>query len=283
MLTAGLPLENGRLTRALFGRAARRIGLTVETARRSLGDLTAIDCPAIILLHDGRPLVLLAPPRDDTCDVLMPETQGVIHAARSALEQLYGGEVILVSRSFDQADRDASRPTSISQGHWFWEPVQRRWRDLATVALAALIVNLIGLAAPLFTMNIYDRVLPNKAFSTLWVLATGFMVVLLFDFVMKVARASLLDRVGKSLDIELSEAIFEKVLNTPLGSRPASTGEFVNRVAQYEFVRDFFTAGTLTLFIDGAFLFVFLLVIAMVAAGSWPFRPSPCCLWSPRA
>jgi ATP-binding cassette subfamily C protein LapB len=265
MLSAGLPLEDGRLTRLLFTRAARRIGLAVEPAQRRLETFTAIDCPAVILLRDGRPLVLLTPMGEESCDVLMPETQGVIRAANTALLQLYSGEALLVGRSFDRAGTDANRPSSLTQGHWFWEPVKRCWRDLSTVALAALIVNLIGLTAPLFTMNIYDRVLPNKAFSTLWVLAVGFMVVLVFDFVMKVARATLLDRIGKTLDIELSEALFEKVLNTPLGSRPSSTGEFVNRVAQYEFVRDFFTAGTLTLFIDCAFLFVFLFVIALVA------------------
>src|SRR3954453_5399332 len=70
MLTAGLPLEEGKLSRPLFTRAARRIGLTAEPVRRSLADLTALDCPALILLRDGRPLVLLSPVQDETCDVL---------------------------------------------------------------------------------------------------------------------------------------------------------------------------------------------------------------------
>lgn len=265
ILTAGLPLEEGHLTQALFLRAARRIGLKVERAAKPLDAFTPIDLPAVILLRDGRPLVLLESDQPDTCDVLMPETQGVIRAARSALAQLYGGEALLVARVYESASTEGMRGIAAERGHWFWEPLQARWRDLATVGVAALTINVIGIAAPLFTMNIYDRVLPNKAFSTLWVLAFGFAVVLLFDFALKIARAALLDKVGKGLDIDLSEAIFEKVLNTPLDRRPASTGEFVNRVAQYEVVRDFFTASTLSLFIDCGFLFVYLLVIMMIA------------------
>lgn len=265
ILTAGLPLENERLTQDLFLRAARRIGLRVEQVVRPLDSFTPIDLPAVILLRDGRPLVLLRSDEAETCDVLMPETQGVIRATRQALSHLYGGEALLVARVYESASTEGMRGVAAERGHWFWEPLQARWRDLATVGLAALAINLIGVAAPLFTMNIYDRVLPNKAFSTLWVLAFGFAMVLLFDFALKIARSSLLDKVGKGLDIDLSQAIFEKVLNTPLDRRPASTGEFVNRVAQYEVVRDFFTASTLTLFIDCGFLFVYLLVIMMIA------------------
>jgi ATP-binding cassette, subfamily C, bacterial LapB len=264
ILTAGLPLEDGRLTQPLLLRAARRVGLRVQRVSRPLDAFTPIDLPAIILLRDGRPLILLKSDDPETCVVVMPETQGVIHATRSALAQLYGGEALLVARVYGNAASETLGGPS-EKGHWFWEPVQARWRDLATVGLAALTINVIGIAAPLFTMNIYDRVLPNKAFSTLWVLAFGFSIVLLFDFALKIARSALLDRVGKGLDIELSEALFEKVLNTPLDRRPASTGEFVNRVAQYEVVRDFFTASTLSLFIDCGFLFVYILVIMLIA------------------
>ena len=263
VLTAGLPLEEGRLTPALFARAARRIGLATRTLVRPLDSLAGVDLPALVRLQDGRPVVLVAVDRDGICDVLVPETQGVVRTPRAALAEITSGEVVLVSRYY-RGPEEAGRAEAM-EGHWFWRPLAARWPDLAAVGVAAFVINVIGLAAPLFTMNIYDRVLPNKAFATLWVLALGFLAVLVFDLVLRVARAALLDRVGKGLDIELSEALFEKILNTPLSSRPGSTGEFVNRVAQYEFVRDFFTAGTLTLFVDCAFLFVYLIVIFALA------------------
>ena len=133
------------------------------------------------------------------------------------------------------------------------------------VIVAALFINLIALASPLFTMNVYDRVLPNKAIPTLWVLAAGIMVAYLFDYLLKEARAALIDHAGRNADLRLSQMIFDKVLNTTLASRPMSTGEYANRVMQYEFVREFFTSNTIGLMIDTAFVFIFLIVIYLIS------------------
>ena len=116
-------------------------------------------------------------------------------------------------------------------------------------------------------MNVYDRILPNKAISTLWVLSIGIAAVILFDLLLKTARASLIDYAGRKADLRISYMLFEKVLNSSLSARPGSTGEYANRVTQYEFVREFFTSNTISVFIDTAFVFVFLLVI--YAIGGW--------------
>ncbi|MHB2169184.1 type I secretion system permease/ATPase [Alsobacter sp. R-9] len=265
VLTAGLPLVEGRLTVDLVPRAAARIGLVAAVSSRRIADLHALDVPAILITASGRALVLVDAPAGETCRVFVPETGGTREVAVADLERLHTGPSITLLPHYDGASHDGRPATAIDREHWFWGPVKAYRTSFGVVALAALMINLIGLAAPLYTMNIYDRVLPNKATTTLWVLALGFAVVLLFDYVLKLARSALLDAIGKKLDIRLSEAIFEKVLNTPLASRPASTGEFVNRVTQYEFIREFFTANTLTVFIDCAFLFVFLIVIHQLA------------------
>ncbi len=265
MLTAGLPLERGILSEDLFQRAATRVGLVSKPVVRDLADFSIIDLPAIIVLRGNRPVVLLSLADKKPCRVFMPESGGVSSVSFEELSQLYDGRGIVVIPHYDAQDHDGERPTQITQGHWFWGPVKAQKKSFLTVVLAALMINLIGLAAPLFTMNVYDRVLPNKAVTTLWVLAIGFAVVLLFDFVLKLARAVLLDTIGKKLDIQLSETIFEKILNTPLSERPSSTGEFVNRVSQYEYIREFFTSNTITVFIDCFFLFIFFFVIYQVS------------------
>ena len=133
--------------------------------------------------------------------------------------------------------------------------------------LAACFINLIAIASPIFTMNVYDRILPNKAVSTLWVLAIGVGIAILFDLLLKTARAALIDHAGRKADLRISYLLFEKVLNTSLAARPQSTGEYANRVTQYEFVREFFTSNTISVFIDTLFVVVFLLVIYASPAG----------------
>src|SRR4029079_5662667 len=114
-------------------------------------------------------------------------------------------------------------------------------------------------------MNVYDRILPNKAVSSLWVLAIGVSIAILFDLLLKTARAELIDYAGRKADLRISYLLFEKVLNSSLAAKPQSTGEYANRVTQYEFVREFFTSNTISVLIDTLFVFIFLIVIYMLA------------------
>ena len=148
----------------------------------------------------------------------------------------------------------------IERQHWLTGTLSTFWRSYSKVALAAIFINLLAIASPIFTMNVYDRILPNKATASLWVLAIGVGIAILFDLMLKTARAALIDHAGRKADLRISYLLFEKVLNTSLSARPGSTGEYANRVTQYEFVREFFTSNTVSVFIDTAFVFVFLIV-----------------------
>ena len=114
-------------------------------------------------------------------------------------------------------------------------------------------------------MNVYDRVLPNEAIATLWVLAIGIGVAFAFDFLLKFARANLIDYTGRKIDLKIAYILFQKIMNTSLSARSMSTGEYVSRVSQYEFVRDFFTSNTIATMIDTCFVFIFLGVIYAIA------------------
>ena len=265
VLTAGLPLENGRLTAGVFAAAAARAGLSAKPLRRPLAELVPLSLPAVIFTSAGRAAVLVECPTRGKCRVFTPDGEAVSEFPRADVEQIYAGLAFVVAPLYGRADIDPGKPQALHRGHWFFGPLSSHWKSFISVGIAAMIVNLIGIATPLFAMNVYDRVLPNKAMATLWVLALGFAVALIFDFLLKTARALLLDTVGKGLDITLSSAIFEKIMNTPLVARSNSTGEFVNRVTQYESIREFFTSSTIVLFIDTAFLFIFIAVIYAVA------------------
>jgi ATP-binding cassette subfamily C protein LapB len=133
------------------------------------------------------------------------------------------------------------------------------------VILAAVLINIFALASPLFTMNVYDRVVPNSAFETLWVLAAGMVLMLIFDLIIKTLRAQFLDYAGKKADIKISALLHEQMLGMTLAARPASAGVMASNMREFESIRDFFTSATLAAIIDLPFVFLFIGVIAMVA------------------
>jgi ATP-binding cassette subfamily C protein LapB len=181
------------------------------------------------------------------------------------VQPLFTGRAVVVE-SDPTRERESERPwDKARRTHWFWSEVWKIRREFWPVLLAALIVNLLAFAMPLFTMNVYDRVIPNKAVSTLWVLALGVMFAIGFDFTLRIARARLIDELGRKLDAKLSQKLFEKVMNLPMADRQGSTGAFARRVSEYEMVRDFFASTTVVLAVDVTFLFLFLGLITALA------------------
>jgi ATP-binding cassette subfamily C protein LapB len=246
---------------------AERIGLqVVRVGERAIRE-NDFDCPAIVVLKDGGTLPLLQVTDDGiyTLDIREGATSArLTHQELLALGPEFAFGFTLYYRN-DTEEALIGSADEIEQRHWLVRALMPYWRTYLRVIVAALFINLIALASPLFTMNVYDRVLPNKAIPTLWVLAVGIMLAYLFDYLLKEARAALIDHAGRNADLRLSQMIFDKVLNTTLASRPMSTGEYANRVMQYEFVREFFTSNTIGLMIDTAFVFIFLIVIYLIS------------------
>ena len=162
--------------------------------------------------------------------------------------------------------RDASEPWSVrARGHWFWSELSKIRRRAWPVFVASLLINLLALALPLFSMNVYDRVLPNRATATLWVLAIGVLIAFGLDYAIRRARTNVIDQLGRELDLKLSQKIYAKIMATPLTSRKGYTGNIVARVSEYAIVRDFFASTTLVLAVDFVFLIVFVALIAYIA------------------
>jgi ATP-binding cassette subfamily C protein LapB len=263
MLTSGLPLPKQRLTAELLPRAAARAGLQGRLLRRSLEQIPKIALPALLLLKEGRCAVLLGWNEKGQARLLLSESDGgEVVVARDLLNDDYSGQVFFAQpqHKYD-LDQGSLIPRTKS---WFRDTLKRsRWLYMDAVA-ASLLINLIGLGAPLFVMNVYDRVVPNQAAATLWVLAIGICGAYIFDLLLKTMRGLCLDLAGKKTDLIISATLFERIVGMAMKHRPQRVGSFAQNIHEFQTLRDFLASLTLTSVIDLPFTLLILLVIGLL-------------------
>lgn len=265
---AGLPAEHQRLTPSLFVRAARRARLSSQLVRKNLDRLKDALLPAIVLMHGQKACVLLGFNEDrSAARMVYPELgDAPVTVPLANLETDYTGVSIYVRPSL-RFDARAPEVRAGRHGHWFWSVVAESRPLYRDVLLAALLANLFALGLPLFTMNVYDRVVPNHAFETLWVLALGLMLMLVSDLVLRTLRSRFVDLASSRADVKLSAFIMERVLGMRMEQRPVSAGSFASNLRAFESVRDFIGSATVVAFIDLPFALIFMIVIGWI---SWP-------------
>ncbi|MBI1239931.1 MAG: type I secretion system permease/ATPase [Alphaproteobacteria bacterium] len=263
-LTAGLPLpESGLLTPALFLRAAERIGFDATIQARSLDRIPALALPVVLMLRDGSVCIFRARRRGEAV-ILFPEMgEGEITLPVAQLARRYSGHLIYVKPIATHVDARDGGATRRPQD-WFRNVFKLMAGEYTLTILSAAMVNLLALAIPLFTMNVYDRVLPNNATPTLWVLAIGVAIVLFFDFLLRSLRGLFVDIAGRRVDLILSSEMFEHLVDLQLAERPRTAGELANRLKDFEIVREFFTSSTIATLTDLAFMLVFIAVLFWV-------------------
>lgn len=263
----GLALdEDGFVPLDQIDHALDAVGLRCHLVRRPLAGWNTQDVPAILLVDGERPLILTELD-GGACSVRLPGASVDIGVDRAQLEAAYSGQGVIV-RHDPSSEAARERPwDEAAKHHWFWSEVWKERGQYAYVMLASFLISLLAFAMPLFTMNVYDRIIPNKAASSLWVLALGAMFAIAVEYGLRLARTGLIDEVGRGIDARLSQRLLDKVLNLPLATQRGSTGALARRVTEYEQVRDFFASTTVVLVTDIFFLFVFVGLIALL--GGW--------------
>ena len=264
-LSNGLPLVDQRLTPSLLARAAARAQFSTRIVQRGLDDVPQGLLPAILILHGGRACLLLRPQESGRFLVQYPESESPVEVEAQALLQDYAGLMCFVRPQFRFEPRSVQQGMEPRSSHWFWAVILENRRLYRDALLAAVLINVFALAMPLFSMNVYDRVVPNNAVETLWVLAIGISLVLIFNFVLTTTRAYVVDAASKRVDVQLSAQIMERVLDLRMESRPASVGSFAANLRSFESVRDFIASASLTTLVDLPFVLLFLVAIAWIS------------------
>ncbi|MCD4667144.1 MAG: type I secretion system permease/ATPase, partial [Sulfurimonas sp.] len=251
--------------KGLFSRAAQRAGLKSSLIRRPLGQISPLQLPMIVLLSNQSACILDSISKDGAqAKIIMPAEEAIEQwVDLEDLEDEYIGFGFMVKKGFEYTE-DNARTLHLTQKHWFWSTIKLSAGVYKDVLYASLLINLFVLASPLFTMNVYDRVVPNNAIETLWVFAIGVSIIYIIDTFLKFTRTLLLENAAKKSDIIMSSIIFEKVLDLKMANHPSSVGSFSSNLKDFDSIRSFLTNATMAAIIDLPFSIIFLIVIAYI-------------------
>ncbi|MCZ4338315.1 type I secretion system permease/ATPase [Shewanella colwelliana] len=264
-LAAGLPLSGSVLTPELLPQAAGRAGLAAKLTRKGLDQVSPIFLPCILLLKDKKACLLREIDIDnDKAVIQLPETGGEEQLSIEELEAIYVGYLFLVKQQY-RGDMGFDLHLHDNNGHWLVQTLKDSAPIYRDALIASVLVNLFALVSPLFIMNVYDKVVPNLAFESLWVLAIGAGIAYIFDLVMRQLRAYLIDVAGKKVDIIVSSRLFAKAIGIPLEKRSPSVGGMARQLGEFDSIREILTSATITTLVDLPFAIFFVIVIYIVA------------------
>lgn len=266
-LKAGLPLVNNRLTPELFARAAKRAGFNTKIVKRPLEKISNVVLPIVVMLEGNEACVLEKIDfENNKVSVVHPVggNEVPIDVSIDDLKSRYSGYSIFVTRDF-AFDSRSPELMKTHKRHWFWGTLWQSKGIYKDVLITSFFINIFVIATPLYIRNVFDRVIPNNAMETLWVLSVGVCIIFFFEFILKTLRSHFIEVAGKKADIVLSAMIFEKVMSLKMEARPESVGAFADKLKGFESVRNFMTSATITTVIDLPFFILFLLVIYLFA------------------
>lgn len=270
-LLQGVALD-GPLTPQQALAILRRAGFSASLVKRPPSKILGLLMPVVMLLRNGDACVVLkrlsadkASPEGSRYEVLMPGGSGgegqedVCIATEEELLAEYSGYTLIAALN-PGARLAGDKYAAQTNSHWLWSTMRRFFPYYRSAMLAALISNMMMIVTGLFTSVVYDRVIPNQAFVTLWSLAAGALIALVFDMTARQLRSYLLDTAGKKADLKLATMLFEHALNIRLEHRPESAGGFAHRLTQIEIVRDFSASASIAALTDIPFIFLFIFV-----------------------
>lgn len=264
-LLSGQPVA-GRLTPEQALRAMREAGFSAGLVQRRVAELHHLLLPAVLLLNEGDACIVVARHADEAqrYDIVMP---GREHHACSASEAELSGEytgMALVATPLATPSGQGSELLRDPASHWFWGTMRRFIPYYRSALLAAMLSNLLMLVTGLVTSVIYDKVIPHQAYVTLWALAAGAGIALVFDLTARQLRAYLIDLAGRKADLIVGSTLFRQTLALRMEQRPDSSGAFAHHLSQIELVREFFASATLSAISDLPFIVVFVAMVFIV-------------------
>ncbi|CAA6824740.1 MAG: ABC transporter [uncultured Sulfurovum sp.] len=251
----------------IFSKLAYREGFNSKLLKGiKLKNISKLILPTILFLEDDK-FCILTELSGEYAKIITVETseQEAYWVSTKELAEVFTGSCFLLKLLVEEEEE-------AKQKHWFWSSLGKGKSLYIDLFLASFLLNLFMLATPIFTMNVYDRVVPNNAFDTLWVFVSAVIIIYLFDALMKILRTYTLEVLAKKSDVLISSRIFEHVLGIKLSHRFSSTGAFASNLREFDTIRSFLASASMATIIDLPFLLIFLVVIFIIG-GNIVFVP----------
>ena len=270
-LKSGVPHDGGNVSPEECIRSAEESGMKARIVHRDLKRLSPLTLPCILLLTNGNACIVTQL-TDNKAKVIFPELPDATRLVTfEELAEVYLGYTIFC-RLKEQPDKRTRELELVENRKWYWGTIRRFWPIYKHVIPASIMINLLAIASPLFVMNVYDRVVPNTAIDTLWVLAAGVCTAYLFDFILRNLRSYFVDTAGRNADTIIAGKLMQQLLSIKMDHKPNSTGTLANNLREFESLREFFSSTTFLAFVDLPFVGLF---IAIIAALGGPLAMAP--------
>ncbi len=243
---------------------SRQVGLNLRKVKFSDEVVNPWRLPVIVEFNDGQVGVIDKADTDGNVSIQLSGDQGlsqrfVVDSLKPIVKNIY---VLRPEKSVPDARIDEYiKPY---EANWFWSIVLQDWKRYIDIMFASLMANILALATIIFSMQVYDRVVPSQSIPTLWVLAGGVFIAAIFEFVLRVSRVYLSDIIGKRADLRVSDRVFGHALRIKNSERSKSTGTFISQIRELEGVRDLVTSTTMGAIADLPFFFLFLVIFAII-------------------
>jgi ATP-binding cassette subfamily C protein LapB len=265
-----LPSDPDINDRPMMARALETIGLRSKLVIRDIKRIDPIVLPCVVFKKKtGTPIILQSISPDRKIVQVIDFDDGPLEQELriNALRRKTDGKMMLITPDGYRAESLMS-PEARAQGkpyrHWFWTPFWANWAIWVQIIIAVFVINILSIALPLFVMNVYDRVIPNLAYVTLWTLALGVVIAMGLDLLLRILRNGMLETIGKRVDVKAATGIFRQAMNVRLLDRPGGAAGITNNIRDFEMVRDFFASSTFVSLIDFMFIGVFITVLFLI-------------------
>ena len=234
------------------------LGFKASFGQLNIANLSEEFFPLIAFKQDGEAVVVFSGPVDSKISIINPTSRKKEELSTAEFKSDFSQYAIIAKELNEREKEERS-------GHWFFSAFRKSKWIYVQVMIAAMVSNFLSLTTALFTMTVYDRVIPNGAFESLIALSIGVIIALAFDFLIKSLRASFVDTASKRADLEISRRLFERILTLTPTEQRQKTGAMAGTIREFETLREFFNSSTLVILIDLPFVFFFIYVISLIA------------------
>ncbi|MGS0704975.1 type I secretion system permease/ATPase [Acinetobacter sp. ANC 3781] len=236
----------------------RQVGMSLRKSTFSKDLINPWRLPVVVEFNDGQVGVVGKVDAEGNANVQLSGDQGLAQTLTLDVLQSNIRQVYILRPEKSVPDARVDEYIKPYESSWFWSIVLRDWKRYIDVMFGSMIANILALATVVFSMNVYDRVIPAQSIPTLWVLAGGVLIAAIFEFSLRVARIYLSDIIGKRADLRISDRVFGHALRIKNSERSKSTGTFISQIRELEGVRELVTSTTISAIADLPFFLLFL-------------------------